>query len=134
MKMISIKAIYAIPVDGGDWRLLPNGDGLMIGPNVHAPEGLDLARIGESASIPEKIEWKFTELVVQCTRHLVTNCASGQISIGYEFFTFEQFRNATKEERAELQVVKVYAKAECAGNVLIVEFVIANGVPAEKEK
>ena len=48
---MKIEEIYAIPADGDGWRLLPNGNKLMLGDNIQAPYGLDIARIGERASI-----------------------------------------------------------------------------------
>ncbi len=48
---MKIEEIYAIPVDGDGWRLLPNENKLMLGDNVQAPYGLDIARIGARASI-----------------------------------------------------------------------------------
>ena len=48
---MTIDEIYAIPVDGDGWRLLPSGNKLMIGPNVQAPDGINLSRIGAWARI-----------------------------------------------------------------------------------
>ena len=50
---MTIDEIYAIPVDGDGWRLLPSGNKLMIGPNVQAPDGINLYSIGAWASIGE---------------------------------------------------------------------------------
>ncbi len=46
---MKIEEIYAIPADGDGWKLLPNGNKLMIGANVQAPDGLDIASIGARA-------------------------------------------------------------------------------------
>jgi carbonic anhydrase/acetyltransferase-like protein (isoleucine patch superfamily) len=48
---MKIEEIYAIPVDGDGWRLLPSGNKLMIGSNVQAPDGINLSSIGARASI-----------------------------------------------------------------------------------
>ena len=198
---MKIEEIYAIPADGDGWRLLPNGNRLMIGANVQASYGLDIARIGARARIgawasigewasigagasigawasigegarigagarigegarigawasigawarigegarigagasigawariPSKIKWDFSPLAVQGTRHLVTNCAPGQINIGCKFFTFKEFQESTPKERTAYQVAEGYTPKQCAEYIRIVEFVIANGVP-----
>ena len=138
---MKIDEIYAIPADGDGWRLLPNGNKLMLGDNVQAPYGLDIARIGawarigegasigEWARIPSKIKWDFSPLAVQGTRHLVTNCAPGQINIGCKFFTFKEFQESTPKERTAYQLAEGYTPKQCAEYIRIVEFVIANGVP-----
>ena len=136
---MKIEEIYAIPTNGDRWRLLPNGNNLLIGANVSAPYGFDIAsigewaRIGEGARIGDKVQWLKSPLAVQGTRHLVTNCAPGQINIGCHIFTFEKFQQATPAERAEFQIANGYTPEECAEYIKIVEFVIANGVPAESE-
>jgi hypothetical protein len=48
---MKIEEIYAIPTNGDGWRLLPNGNYLLIGANVSAPYGFDIASIGEGARI-----------------------------------------------------------------------------------
>ena len=156
---MKIEEIYAIPADGDGWKLLPNGNKLMIGANVQAPDGLDIARIGDSArigdkasigegasigawasigegasigagaSIPSKIKWDFSPLAVQGTRHIVTNCAPGQINIGCKFFTFKEFQESTPKERTAYQLAEGYTPKQCAEYIRIVEFVISNGVP-----
>jgi len=73
------------------------------------------------------VELKFTPLAVQGTRHLVTNCAPGQISIGCQFFTFAEFLAASPEQRAAYQTAAGYTPTQCAEYIKIVEFVIANG-------
>ena len=142
-----IEEIYAIPADGDGWRLLPNGNKLMLGDNVQAPYGLDIASIGAwarigarasigegasigaGASIPSKIKWDFSPLAVQGTRHIVTNCAPGQINIGCKFFTFKEFQESTPKERTAYQLAEGYTPKQCAEYIRIVEFVISNGVP-----
>ena len=144
---MKIEEIYPIPADGDGWKLLPNGNKLMIGANVQAPDGLDIARIGDSArigdkasigegasigagaSIPSKIKWDFSPLAVQGTRHIVTNCAPGQINIGCKFFTFKEFQESTPKERTAYQLAEGYTPKQCAEYIRIVEFVISNGVP-----
>ena len=150
---MKIEEIYAIPADGDGWRLLPNGNKLMLGDNVQAPYGLDIARIGEEARIgegasigegarigewarigarariPSNIKWDFSPLAVQGTHHLVTNCAPGQINIGCKFFTFKEFQESTPKERTAYQLAEGYTPKQCAEYIRIGEFVIANGVP-----
>ena len=46
---MTIEEIYAIPVDGDGWRILPNGNRLHLGSNVKSQ--IDLAQIGSYAKI-----------------------------------------------------------------------------------
>ena len=57
----------------------------------------------------------------------------GIIQVGCKRFTFAEFQAASCEERTAYQVAEGYTPEQCAEYIRIVEFVIANGRPAEKE-
>ena len=40
--VMTMDEIYAIPESGYGWRMLPTGNQMMIGPNVVAPDGIDI--------------------------------------------------------------------------------------------
>ena len=122
---MKIDEIYAIPTDGNGWRVLPNGNNLHLGSDVIS--AIDLAEIGAWAKIPQ------TPLAVQGSCHLVMNNAPGIIQVGCKRFTFAEFQAASCEERTAYQVAEGYTPEQCAEYIRIVEFVIANGRPAEKE-
>ena len=48
---MTIEEIYAIPVNGEGWRILPNGNKVRLGQNVTAPYGINGAQIGNGARI-----------------------------------------------------------------------------------
>ena len=134
---MTIDEIYAIPVDERGWQILPNGNHIILGRGI-VWEATDAdsrignySRIGDGSIIPNNTVWKHSPLTIQGTRDLVTNCAPGQINIGCRVFTFAEFLSASVEERAAYQEAAGYSKTESAEYLRIVEFVIANGVPAE---
>jgi len=128
--MASIGAVASIGERGSNGAGGSIGEMASIGARASIGER---ASIGAWASIGDKVQWLKSPLAVQGTRHLVTNCAPGQINIGCHIFTFEKFQQATLAERAEFQIANGYTPEECAEYIKIVEFVIANGVPAESE-
>jgi hypothetical protein len=90
----------------------------------------DGVKLGNWVKIGDGVTWMKNPLAVQGTRHIVINCAPGKISIGCKSFTFADFLAATPEERTAYQTINDYTPEECAEYIRIVEFVIANGVPA----
>ncbi len=135
---MTIEEIYALPVDGKGWRILPNGNRLHIGTNVQslidlskvgsgAVIGLD-AVIGPCAVIGEKSVHLFSPLAVQGSRHLAGNYAPGIIQIGCQRHSFAYWLEHAEGIARE----HGYTKEQQAEYRKIVEFIAATGVPAEE--
>ena len=99
---MTVEEIYAIPPDGGGWRLLPSGDGVKLGYGVTLDS---------------------SPLAVQGSRHLATNGESGKIQIGCHVKTFRQWQL----HYAEIGKVEGYTEAEIEEYGKIIEFLIVNG-------
>ena len=123
-KILTIEEIYAIPIDGNGWSLLPNGNKLMVGANIKAPYGINSASIGAWARIGDSASIKMSPLAVQGTRHLVTQHSKGKIAVGCEIHTHEEWlRNYV-----EIGERNDYTPEQIEEYGRILRFVIDNGV------
>ena len=138
---MKIAEIYAIPVDEDGWRLLPGGNRLMIGPNVQAPDGINLsfigdgARIGERAIIGERArigdgaEFKKSPLAVQGSRGIAIQHSPGKIAVECEVHTYAQWKRRYKS----IGKANGYTPEEIEEYGRILDFMIANSAPAEEK-
>ena len=130
---MTLEEIYAIPMNGNGWRVLPNGNWLHIGTNVKSE--IDLAEIGSYAKIgsgaeigsyaklAEKSVHEKSPLAVQGSRHLAGNYQTGMIQVGCQLHTFEFWlaNYETIGQEAE------YSEAEIKEYKAIIDFLVANG-------
>ena len=138
---MKIAEIYAIPVDKDGWRLLPGGNRLMIGPNVQAPDGINLSIIGQGVSIGEgasigqgvrigeRAEFKKSPLAVQGSRGIAIQHSPGKIAVECEVHTYAQWKRHYKS----IGKANGYTPEEIEEYGRILDFLIANSAPAEEK-
>ena len=127
-KVLSNRELFALPIDGDGWRLLPDGAWARIGDGASIGEW---ARIGERASIGavarigESARFDNSPLAVQGSRHLVTQHSAGKIAVGCEVHTAEEWLKYAEQIGAK----NSYTPSEIEEYLKIIAFVTANGVP-----
>ena len=147
---MNLEQIYAIPVDGDGWRLLPNGkrvklgaritwngeaidasvgNGASVGDGARVGDGAsvgDYASVGNGASVGNDARFDKSPLAVQGTRHLACQSAPGVITIGCCTFSFEHWTTHVLGIARE----HGYTKEEGLEYQKIVAFIVSNGIPA----
>ena len=151
-KVLSNLELFALPIDGDGWRLLPDGTRAMIGARASIGERASIgawatigawasigtgASIGERASIGawatigawamigERARFDSSPLAVQGSRHLVTQHSAGTIAVGCEVHTAEGWLKYGERIGAKND----YTPSEIEEYRKIIAFVAANGVP-----
>jgi hypothetical protein len=111
----------------------------MIGPNVQAPDGINLsrigalARIGEGASIGawarigEGAKFEKSPLAVQGSRHIAIQNSPGKIAVGCHVHTYAQWKRCYKS----IGNANGYTPEQIEEYGRILDFLIANSTPAE---
>ena len=125
--ILTNEELFAIPVNGDGWRVLPDGDRASIGDWARIGDWASIgneAQIGNEARIGDWARFQKSPLAVQGTRHLVTQHSAGMIAVGCEVHTNEEwlanFREIGKKNG--------YTEAEIEEYGKILRFVIENGV------
>lgn len=108
-------------VNGGGWV----ADTAYVAPKAYVGPGAWVsggARVSGEARVYGGV-WGQSPLYIQGSKHAVTNCAPGKISVGCEVHSFDDWR-------ANYQTIgrqHGYTNAQIAEYGRILEFVIANG-------
>ena len=127
-KVLSNLELFALPIDGDGWRLLPDGTRAMIGARASIGERASIgawATIGAWAMIGERARFDSSPLAVQGSRHLVTQHSAGTIAVGCEVHTAEGWLKYGERIGAKND----YTPSEIEEYRKIIAFVAANGVP-----
>lgn len=120
---MKIEEIYALPMYGDGWRLLPNGNHLYLETNVTSQIDLaeigSCAEIGSGAKILEKSVIVKSPLAVQGSKHLAGNYQPGMIQIGCQLHSFQHWsqhvegiakqHGYSKKEQAEYRRIVDFA-------------------------
>ena len=105
----------------------------MIGPNVQAPDGINLsrigawARIGEGANIGARAKFEKSPLAVQGSKHIAIQHSDGKIAVGCQVHTHAQWNRHYKS----IGNANGYTPEEIEEYGRILDFLIANSAPAE---
>jgi hypothetical protein len=76
---MTTEELYAIPVNGDGWRILPNGNGVTLGDGVTLGNYVTL---GNDVKLGYGVKLGFTPLAVQGSRHLAGIYEPGFLQIG----------------------------------------------------
>ena len=112
---MTIEEIYAIPLNGAGWRVLPNGNWVKLGNGV---------KLGNEVKLGDEVTLTKTPLAVQGSRHLATHAQPGILQIGCLVLPLAEWQ----ARYAEIGKENGYPEEEIAEYARIIEFIATNAI------
>ncbi len=100
---MNIFDLYALPTDARGWRLLPNGNRVMLGNGVHLGNHVQLGnwvKLGNGVHLGNEVQFSHTPTQIQCHPYLVYQAGPDLIAVGCIQHPLAYWRSGEPEELA----------------------------------